>query len=102
MRTVNTWLEVISGLTRLERRTGMFRIVSNKNDGLTTFSPVGEQPTDVIFAGEVVARAKNGFVETVLDVNHNQGIRHDTTVSLGRNQNFGKVSLTSFHREILG
>lgn len=78
----------------------MFRIVSNKHDGLIAFSPMGEQSTDVIFAGGVVSRTKRGVVETILDVNHNQGIEHDNTVPRRGNQIFGKVSLTSFHWEI--
>jgi hypothetical protein len=98
--SVDARLEVISGLTGLEWRTGVCRIVSNENDGLSAFSPVGKQPTHVIFARGVVAWAKSWVVETVLDVDHNQGIGHATTVSLRVTKIFGKVSLTSFHWEI--
>jgi hypothetical protein len=69
--SVDSRLEVISGPTGLEWRTGVRRIVSNKNNGLSAFSPVGEQPTHVIFARGVIAWAKSGVVETVLDVDHN-------------------------------
>jgi hypothetical protein len=69
--SVDSRLEVISGLTGLEWRTGVFRIVSNKNNGLSAFSPVGKQPLNVFFARGVIAWAKHGVVETLLDVDHN-------------------------------
>lgn len=102
MGSVDPRLEVISGLTGLEWRTGVRRIVSNKNNELSTVPPVREQPPNVFFARGVVPWAKSWVVETVLDVNHDERIRHVTTVSLRVDQIFGKVSLTSFHWEILG
>jgi hypothetical protein len=100
--TVDPRFELISGLTGLKRRTGVFRIMPDQNDELFAFSPVGEQSTHIIFAIGVVAGTKRWVVETVLDINHYQGIEHDTTVLRRHDQKFGKVSLTSFHREILG
>lgn len=102
MGTVDPRFKVISGLTGLKWRTGVFRIMPNQNDELSAFSPVGEQSPNIVFAIGVVAGAKRWVVETVLDVNHNQRIGHDNTVPRRRDQIFGKVNLTSFHREILG
>jgi hypothetical protein len=81
VRTVDTRLEVIPGLAWLERRTGVLRVVPDENNRLPAFPPVREKSTNVVFAGGVVSRAKGWVVETVLDVNHNQGVGHDNTVS---------------------
>ena len=102
MFPINTRLEVITWLARFERRSRESRIVSNQHERPIRGTPVSDQSQNVCLAFRIIPRTKHGVVETVLDVDDNKRIGHAFTVSRVVEETFGKVSLTSFHREIPG
>jgi hypothetical protein len=52
----------------------------DEDDWTLGCSPMSEKCSDVVFALKVVPRTKQGILETLLDVNHDESVSHSVTV----------------------